>query len=57
MVKIITATEAQVIDEALRSAYRDLTDLGVEIDELENLIDAIDILRGLKEKTIEEILT
>lgn len=56
MVKIITATEAMVIDEALKDAYKDLIELGCEDDDLENLKEARKILKGLKEKTIEEVL-
>lgn len=48
--------EARVIDLALKEAYHDLIDLGLDESELDNIKEAREILRGLKEKTIEEVL-
>ena len=56
MVKIITATEAMVIDRALKDAYKNLIDFGAEDSDLEDLKDARAILKKLKETTIEEVL-
>ncbi len=56
MVRIITELETRIIDSALRQAYKDLIELGMDESELEDLIEAKKILKGLKQKTIEEFL-
>lgn len=56
MVKIITGTEAIAIDEALKFALKELKDCGYEPEDLEEIKEARTILKGLKEKSIEEVL-
>lgn len=56
MVRILTAIEASLIDEALAEAYDGLVDLGEDEDNLEYILEARQILRLLKQKTIEEVL-
>ena len=53
---MLCATEAQVIDRALKEAYKLLVELGIDDEDLQDLKDARTILKGLKEKTIEEYL-
>jgi hypothetical protein len=56
MVKMITATESLVIHSALKDAYKTMIELGVDEEDLEDLKYALQIFKGLKEKTIEEFL-
>ena len=56
MVRILTSLEASLIDEALRDAYDGLVDLGEDEESLEYILEARQILRLLKQKTIEEVL-
>lgn len=56
MVKILTALEASLIDAALKDAYKNLLDYDVDEADLEDIKEARKILKGLKEKTIEEVL-
>lgn len=56
MVKILTALEASLIDAALKDAYKNLLDFDVDEADLEDIKEARKILKGLKEKTIEEVL-
>lgn len=57
MVRILTATEATVIDEALADAFDGLVDLGEDEESLEYILEARHILKNLKQKTIEEVLS
>lgn len=56
MVKLITATEAMTIYQALKEAKKTLAELGVDDYDLEDLNYALEILKGLKEKNIEDVI-
>lgn len=56
MVRILTALEAIFIDEALKDAYKNLIDLGVEPEDLDDIKEARKILKNLKQEEIENIL-
>ena len=48
--------EARFIDDALKFATRELKECGYEEDDLQDIKDAREILKKLKEITIEEYL-
>lgn len=56
MIKMLTGTEALVIDQALKEAYKLLVDCGYDDDDLQDIKDARVILKGLKETSIEKYL-
>jgi hypothetical protein len=56
VVKIITATEAMTIHSALKDAKKLLLECDVDEEDMEDINYALQILKGLKEKSIEEAL-
>lgn len=56
MIRIITALEASVINNALREAYNMLLESDVDERELTNILEAIIILNNLEQKSIEEVI-
>ncbi|MGI0012207.1 MAG: hypothetical protein ACREBU_02005 [Nitrososphaera sp.] len=56
MVRLLTALEASLIDDALKDAYNNLIDLGVEPEDLQDIKEARHILKNLKQKNIEDVI-
>jgi len=56
MVRIITALEVQVLESALSESIQLLLDYGADERELTEIVDALQILRGLQQKNIEDVI-